>query len=79
MRCNIPFLVAQAYYNWQSANEFENNKEELHKAYMLRAGYYGILIMVVHAVHGQEEAERIAPYAWRYYGEKFEEYRKEFE
>ncbi|OED34069.1 hypothetical protein AB832_08180 [Flavobacteriaceae bacterium (ex Bugula neritina AB1)] len=75
--CNIPFLVAQAYYNWNTANIFETKKEELEKAYMLRASYYGIIIMVVHTVHGKEEAERIAPYTWRYYDETYKDYHNE--
>jgi len=75
--CNIPFLVSQSYYNWNTANQFEKDKIELEKAYMLRASYYGIIIMVVHSVHGREEAERIAPYAWRYYDESYEDYYKE--
>ena len=44
---------------------------------MLRASYYGIIVMVVHSVYGSKEAERIAPVSWSFYNEKFDDYYKE--
>jgi hypothetical protein len=75
--CNVQFLTAQAFYDWQTANIFEREKCELHKAYMLRAGWYRIVISVVHTLYGPREAERIAPVVWRAYGEKFNNYEEE--
>ena len=75
--CQIPLLVSQAYYDWQAANQFERKGIELHKAYMLRAGWYRIVISVVHFIHGTIEAERLAPVVWSIYGETFEDYKRE--
>lgn len=78
-RCSIPFLVAQCYYDWKTANIFEREGRELHKAYMLRAGWYRIIISVIHLLYGNKEAERLAPTIWACYGEEFENYQREME
>ena len=75
--CSVPFLVAQCYYDWMTANVFEQAGIQLEKAYMLRAGYYRIIISLVHMLQGAEKAEEVAPRIWGYYGEKFTAYQEE--
>ena len=72
-------LVNLTYYKWFAANQFEENKEELNKAYMLRAGWYDIVLMVVHSVFGTDKAKELAPIIYKCYGEKFEDYKLEIE
>ena len=74
---SVPFLVAQCYYDWMTANVFESAGIQLEKAYMLRAGFYRIIISLVHMLRGAEKAEELAPRIWGYYGEKFPDYREE--
>ena len=47
--CMVPFLIKQLYIDWMCANEYEANKEQehLHKAYMLRAGFFRIMTTLV--------------------------------
>ena len=75
--CSVPFLVAQCFYDWMTANIFEECGIQLEKAYMLRAGYYRIIISLVHMLQGPKEAEKKAPRIWGYYGEKFTDYQEE--
>ena len=75
----VHFLIAQCYYDWMTANEFEKYAIELDKAYMLRAGFFRIVISLIHLVRGSEAAEKEAPVIWRMYTEDFIEYRQEIE
>ena len=64
---------------WIGANKLEENKEELHKAYMWRAAYYDLILEVVRLVHGFEEAAKVSDYIAKLYGESFEDYVREFQ
>ena len=75
----MPLLIAQCYYDWMTANEFEQNNEHLDKAYILRAGYFRIVITAIHLLYGSESAEREAPVIWRMYTEDFTQYRQEIQ
>ena len=78
-RCNLPLLIRQLWLDWTCANEFERNKEKdhLHKAYMLRAGFYRVMITLVDLTEGTASARRKAPMIWRCYGETYPEYEEE--
>lgn len=72
--CGVPFLMSQCYYDWMTANRFEENMESLHKAYMLRAGYFRIIISVMHMLRGPEVTVQEAPVIWRMYIEDWDDY-----
>ena len=78
-QCCVSFLIAQCYYDWMTANQMEYAVEGLHKAYMLRAGFFRIVISLIHLLRGSEIAVMDAPVVWRMYIEDFEEYRQEIE
>ena len=77
LSCSVPFLVRQAYFDWVAANQFESEKEQPHKSYMLRAGYYRIIISLIASIEGIEAAEQQAADVWRCYGETFQQYEEE--
>jgi hypothetical protein len=72
-------IMSNAVLKWIGANRLEDNKEEFSKAYMWRASYYDLVLEVVRLIHGYETASNVAPYVAKMYGEKFEDYKKEFE
>ena len=76
-QCVVPLLVSQAYYDWQVANKYEKERRDLEKAFILRAGYYRILISISHIIYGTDHTELIAAAMWDAYGEDFEEYKRE--
>lgn len=71
-------LVA-AYHKWQAANRIEaaQDRAQLNKAYMWRAGYYDLVLLVVALCLPREETEVIAPEILKLYGETCEDYVKE--
>jgi len=72
-------IMSNLVLKWIAANRLEDNKEELHKAYMWRAAYYDLVLEVVRLVHGYENAAIASEYVAKMYGETFEDYVKEFE
>jgi hypothetical protein len=72
-------VVSNLVLKWIGANKLEDNNEEFSKAYMWRAAYYDLVLEVVRVVHGYKVASNVAPYVAKMYGEKFEDYKKEFE
>ena len=75
----VPFLIKQLYIDWMCANEYEANKEQehLHKAYMLRAGFFRIMTTLVDMLEGTEAAQEKAPRIWRCYGESYQTFEAE--
>lgn len=73
-------VLANCVLRWQAANIIEDGRESEHlpKAYMWRAGYYDMVLQTVLIVHGPEAALRLAPAVMRIYGERLEDYLKEF-
>lgn len=65
---------------WQSANMIEegDNKESLEKSYMLRANIYQIFHYCAKLLFGSEYAQQNSFNFQVLYGEKLEEYKKEF-
>ena len=76
---NLLPIISSLVLRWIGANKLEENKEQLHKAYMWRAAYYDLILEVVRLVHGFEGAANAADYVAKLYGETFEDYVKEFE
>jgi hypothetical protein len=71
-------VMSNLVLKWIGANKLEENSEEFSKAYMWRAAYYDLILEVVRVCHGFEAASNVAPYVAKMYGEKFEDYMKEF-
>ena len=71
-------IMSNLVLKWIAANRLEDNKEELHKAYMWRAAYYDLVLEVVRLVHGYQDASIASEYVAKMYGESFEDYVKEF-
>ena len=67
-----------AYYKWQAANAAEQSKIHLDKAYMWRAGYYDLILLVAALCLPQERVQELAPQIMALYGETREDYLKEF-
>jgi hypothetical protein len=63
--------------NWQTANEFEEKKIELGKAWVLRAQLYNVPVLCAFLIAGQEWANQVSLIAWQTYGEKYSDYLKE--
>jgi len=75
---NLLPLVSILVLKWIGANKLEDNREQLHKAYMWRAAYYDLILEVVRLVHGFDEAANAAEYVAKLYGETYEDYVREF-
>ena len=75
---NLLPLTSNLILKWIAANKLEDNREQLHKAYMWRAAYYDLILEVVRLVHGFDGAANAADYVAKLYGETFEDYVKEF-
>ena len=72
-------IVSNLVLRWIGANRLEDNREDLHKAYMWRAAYYDLIFEVVRLVHGFEAAANASDFVAKLYGETFEDYVKEFQ
>lgn len=66
------------YYRWQAANAIEKDikrtKDDLAKAWMLRAGCYDLFVLIAAKIYGRQWGEEIAPIVYRFYGEKLEDF-----
>jgi hypothetical protein len=74
-------VMANAVLKWQASDCIERNGEREHfpKAYVWRASYYDLVLQVVLIVHGFETATKLAPGVMRMYGERLDDYLKEFD
>lgn len=66
------------FLKWLGADQAERTGTSLHTAFVWRAGYYDIVLLVVLLVHGSEKAMRLAHLVLSMYGESFADYEKEF-
>ena len=71
-------LLATNILKWQASDTAEQNKQADAKSFMWRAGYYDLVLMAVSLVHGAGFATVNAHHVMALYGEKFEDYLKEF-
>lgn len=62
--------LLQMYLNWSAANALDHgDRNDVAKAYVLRAGIYGVFHVMAWIVGGHDWAEEIGPDIWREYGE----------
>lgn len=71
-------VMASAILKWQASDFAERHGAADARSFVWRAGYYDVILMAVQLVHGPEKAIELAPAVMSLYGEKFEEYVKEF-
>jgi hypothetical protein len=64
---------------WQASDRLERDGNAGPKAYMWRAGYFDVVLLVVSLCHGPEVAQEAAHLVLELYGESLEDYMKEFE
>ena len=71
-------VVATSILKWQASDQVERANEADAKSFVWRAGYYDVVLMTVALCHGTEKATKMAYLVMELYGEKFEDYMKEF-
>ena len=71
-------LLASAVLRWKASDTAERSRVADEKSFMWRAAYYDIVLMVVMLCHGPKAAMQVADKVMALYGEKYEDYRKEF-
>lgn len=69
-------LVTQ-YHKWQAANAAERLKVSLDRAYMWRAGYYDVVLLVAALCLPRERTEALAVRILNLYGETLDDYKLE--
>lgn len=70
--------VTSMILKWQASDAAERCGTANEVSYVWRAGYYDVILMVVHLCHGYDRAVELAPVVMSLYGETFDEYSKEF-
>jgi len=71
-------LLATMVLKWQASDIAERAGKADEKSFVWRSGYYDLVLAVVQICHGPEIAIKMAPSVMDLYGEKFEDYMKEF-
>lgn len=62
--------LLQMYLNWRAANVLDHgDRNDVAKAYMLRAGIYSVWHMMAWIIGGNDWAEEVGPEIYRSYGE----------
>lgn len=79
-RASLAPVLVTAYLKWQAANDAEASRApgELDKAYVWRASFYDVVMLVVALCLPEPDARRLAPAVMALYGETREDYLKEF-
>lgn len=70
--------VASMILKWQASDKAERAGAADARSYMWRAGYYDVILMVVQLCHGPKIAIELSDSVMALYGEKLEDYLKEF-
>ena len=71
-------LLATAIMKWQASDYAERKGKADARSFVWRAGYYDLILMAVSLTHGPGFAAKNAHMVMELYGEKFEDYMKEF-
>jgi hypothetical protein len=71
-------VVATMILKWQASDQAERDGDADAKSYMWRAGYYDVVLMAIQLCHGANSAKVMAKQVMQLYGEKYEDYMKEF-
>lgn len=69
--------MMQMLLDWSAANVLDHEPEHVAKAYVLRAGFYRVLHLMVWICRGYDDAVRVGPDIWRHYGETLDELKAE--
>lgn len=72
-------VLESVYLQWTAANVLERSPvpDDQAKAWVLRAGFYGLLHMIANVVGGHDHAVSVGPAIWRSYGESLHDFRRE--
>jgi hypothetical protein len=76
---NLAPVVATMILKWQASDHVERTGKADAKSFVWRAGYYDVVLMAVALCHGTQKTTKIAHEIMALYGEKFEDYMKEFD
>lgn len=71
-------LLATMILKWQASDQEEREGNADAMCFAWRAGYYDLILGAIMIEHGPSYAQQSAPLVMRLYGEKYEEYLKEF-
>jgi hypothetical protein len=71
-------IVATMILKWQASDQAERAGKADARSFVWRAGYYDVVLMTVALCHGTRRATEDAGSVMELYGEKFEDYMKEF-
>jgi hypothetical protein len=71
-------LLATAIMKWQASDHAERAGDADARSFVWRAGYYDLILMAISLTHGPGFATKNAHLVMDLYGEKFEDYMKEF-
>lgn len=71
-------LVANIIFRWQASDIMERRGMADEKSYMLRAGYYDLILQAIYIEHGQDVAASMADKVFSLYGETCAAYLEEF-
>jgi len=71
--------VASMILKWQASDQAERAGKADARSFVWRAGYYDLILMAVQLCHGPKIAIENAHLVMELYGEKFDEYLKEFD
>ena len=72
-------VVATMILKWQASDQAERAGQANAKSFVWRAGYYDVVLVAVALCHGTQQATEKAQQVMELYGEKFEDYMKEFD
>jgi hypothetical protein len=75
---NLAPIIATMILKWQASDQAERSGKADARAYVWRAGYYDVVLIAVALCHGTQQATQMAQQVMELYGEKFEDYMKEF-
>lgn len=71
-------VMANSYLKWRAAESAEQRREVDEKSFMWRASFYDVVLQCVLLVHGSDKAAELSPAVMALYGERLEDYKKEF-
>jgi hypothetical protein len=73
--------IYNLFLRWRDSTEMENNSpsdDDLNMCYMLRAGFYDIIVLIAAKLYGDQYAKSVGPMVRRFYSEKLEAFKLEF-
>ena len=71
-------MIGVVILKWQASDSEERDGNADAMCFAWRAGYYDLVLAAIMIEHGPAYAQQSAPLVMRMYGEKYEEYLKEF-